>query len=347
MKIRTHYDNLKVSRDAPPEVIRAAYKSLSQKYHPDRNPGDEAAARIMQLLNEAYEVLSDTRRRALHNQWIAFHEAADVQSRGSAQFSEPQGRHHSAPVAPPEDPQPRKQRSRILAVLLFPIGVILHVASNLRFYIVAGPLIWLGAFIVLEYSGYKAKPEHTLLSPAIGRKVSEEVEREARASAEAKAKAKAQFAGQTSKPAAAPAAPAIPMCSPAIHKGPNGAPWPARAGYVAPITHTAGYSTITIDNSEGGVDIWAKLARPGDTKTAGIREAYIPKGSTFTMNKIEPGAYVVKYKDVATGCNSLSDPFSIEQVEEYSGIRYSQLTLTIYRVLNGNMNFDRLPEANF
>jgi len=46
-KLRTHYDNLKVSRDAPDNVIRAAYKTLSQKYHPDKNPGDERAAHVM------------------------------------------------------------------------------------------------------------------------------------------------------------------------------------------------------------------------------------------------------------------------------------------------------------
>jgi curved DNA-binding protein CbpA len=58
-KIHTHYDNLKVSRLAPQEVIRAAYKALSQKYHPDKNPGDEKAARIMAILNSAYNTLSD------------------------------------------------------------------------------------------------------------------------------------------------------------------------------------------------------------------------------------------------------------------------------------------------
>ena len=46
-RVRTHYDDLKVARDAPPEVIRAAYRSLSLKYHPDYNPGDPRAARIM------------------------------------------------------------------------------------------------------------------------------------------------------------------------------------------------------------------------------------------------------------------------------------------------------------
>lgn len=57
------YKTLKVSRDAPSEVIRAAYKVLASKYHPDRNPGDEASARMMQNINDAYSLLSDPLRR--------------------------------------------------------------------------------------------------------------------------------------------------------------------------------------------------------------------------------------------------------------------------------------------
>src|SRR3954466_13594277 len=73
-KIHTHYDNLKVSRMAPQEVIRAAYKALSQKYHPDKNPGDEKAARIMAIVNSAYNTLSDPQRRKEHDEWIAAEE---------------------------------------------------------------------------------------------------------------------------------------------------------------------------------------------------------------------------------------------------------------------------------
>ncbi len=62
----THYDNLKVSRNAPPEVIRAAYKALSQRYHPDKNSSPDAT-RIMKILNEAYEVLGDPERRQLYD----------------------------------------------------------------------------------------------------------------------------------------------------------------------------------------------------------------------------------------------------------------------------------------
>lgn len=68
--ITTHYDNLKVSRDAPLEVIRAAYRSLSQKYHPDKNQGSSEAAKIMAIINSAYEVLSDPKLRKEHDEWI-------------------------------------------------------------------------------------------------------------------------------------------------------------------------------------------------------------------------------------------------------------------------------------
>ena len=73
-KLHTHYDNLKVARLAPQEVIRAAYKALSQKYHPDKNAGDQKAARIMAIVNSAYATLSDAQRRREHDEWIAAEE---------------------------------------------------------------------------------------------------------------------------------------------------------------------------------------------------------------------------------------------------------------------------------
>jgi curved DNA-binding protein CbpA len=68
--IASHYDNLKVGRDAPVGVIKASYRKLSQKYHPDRNP-DPAALEIMKLINLAWDVLSDPERRARHDRAIA------------------------------------------------------------------------------------------------------------------------------------------------------------------------------------------------------------------------------------------------------------------------------------
>src|ERR1035437_10121445 len=65
--MKTHYDNLKVSRDAPDEVIKAAYKVLAMKYHPDRNP---TSGKTFTIINQAYEVLSDSTKRYEHDVWI-------------------------------------------------------------------------------------------------------------------------------------------------------------------------------------------------------------------------------------------------------------------------------------
>jgi curved DNA-binding protein CbpA len=104
-QIHTHYDNLKVTRNAPPEVIRAAYKTLSQKFHPDRNPGNLDATRTIQIINLAYEVLSDPVKRKEHDEWIA---AAEGKRRAS-QNSE---NDPYCTVATPNNPSPATHRRK-------------------------------------------------------------------------------------------------------------------------------------------------------------------------------------------------------------------------------------------
>lgn len=76
--IPTHYRNLRVSETASEEEIREAYRRLSKRYHPDHNPDDAEALRIMQLVNKAYEVLSDPEQRRRHDAWIAAKRQAAV-----------------------------------------------------------------------------------------------------------------------------------------------------------------------------------------------------------------------------------------------------------------------------
>lgn len=52
------YKVLGLSPDATDEEVKKAYRTLAKKYHPDRNPGDEAAARKMQEINAAYEQIT-------------------------------------------------------------------------------------------------------------------------------------------------------------------------------------------------------------------------------------------------------------------------------------------------
>ncbi len=69
--LQTYYSNLQVVETASSEVIRSAYKSLAQKWHPDKNPDNRVEAeRISCLINEAYAVLSDSKRRKEHDDWI-------------------------------------------------------------------------------------------------------------------------------------------------------------------------------------------------------------------------------------------------------------------------------------
>ncbi len=61
-----HYATLRVAPDADGGVIRAAYRGLMRRYHPDVNGSDSAVARA-KAINEAYACLRDTERRALYD----------------------------------------------------------------------------------------------------------------------------------------------------------------------------------------------------------------------------------------------------------------------------------------
>jgi DnaJ-class molecular chaperone len=62
-----HYETLGVSNEATDIEIKKAYRSLSLKYHPDRNNNSEEATAKFQKINEAYETLSDENKRMQYN----------------------------------------------------------------------------------------------------------------------------------------------------------------------------------------------------------------------------------------------------------------------------------------
>ena len=88
MTDKNYYQILGVVQDAEDFVIRAAYKALVQRYHPDKYQGskDEAASK-MHLINEAYEVLSDINKRSMYDE-----ELRDRASSSSEQDSNSQSR---------------------------------------------------------------------------------------------------------------------------------------------------------------------------------------------------------------------------------------------------------------
>ena len=64
-----YYETLGVQRTADAEEIRKAYRKLARKYHPDLNPGDKAAEDRFKNVQEAYDVLSDSKKRQMYDQF--------------------------------------------------------------------------------------------------------------------------------------------------------------------------------------------------------------------------------------------------------------------------------------
>ncbi|HZG41260.1 MAG TPA: J domain-containing protein [Nodosilinea sp.] len=69
---RNYYDILGVSREATFSDIKQAYRKLARQYHPDLNPGDQAAEDQFKLLSEAYTVLSDDEKRAQYEKFSEY-----------------------------------------------------------------------------------------------------------------------------------------------------------------------------------------------------------------------------------------------------------------------------------
>ncbi|QYK00510.1 molecular chaperone DnaJ [Shewanella psychrotolerans] len=69
MSKRDYYEVLGVGRDASEREIKKAYKRLAMKFHPDRNPGDKAAETSFKEAKEAYEILTDSDKKAAYDQF--------------------------------------------------------------------------------------------------------------------------------------------------------------------------------------------------------------------------------------------------------------------------------------
>src|SRR5262249_58070298 len=65
---------LGVKRDAKPDEIKKAYRRLARKYHPDVNPGDKAAEERFKQMSEAFDVLSDPKKRKVYDRFGQYSE---------------------------------------------------------------------------------------------------------------------------------------------------------------------------------------------------------------------------------------------------------------------------------
>src|SRR5271168_4328544 len=64
-----YYQTLGVARDAAEDDIRKAYRKLARKHHPDLNPGDKASEDRFKKVQEAYDILSDSKKKTMYDQY--------------------------------------------------------------------------------------------------------------------------------------------------------------------------------------------------------------------------------------------------------------------------------------
>jgi hypothetical protein len=298
-KIHTHYDNLKVARHAPREVIRAAYKALSQKYHPDKNPGDEKAARIMAIVNTAYNILSDPMRRKEHDEWIAAEEwevewlesthGEDGRERARADGAAWEPR---AVEAPPPYRMLRDPKWWLGLGLCFASGAALTLLLVQRPSVLPAAMAWGG------------KPPPTAAAAGPGRAAAAGAEADAWARPYTDDGAPAQPSEVRALAIAQLVVPArAPDCDSALRTlaAPNGEPWPLQSGYIDgyPVGNSGNEMQVLIDNSGNGSPV---LVRIYDLdRNSNVRHAYVQARATLMIDKLAAGKYEVRYQNIHLG----------------------------------------------
>ena len=299
-RIHTHYDNLKVSRKAPQEVIRAAYKALSQKYHPDKNPGDEKAARIMAILNSAYGTLADPTRRREHDEWIAAEEweiewleSTRAEEGRELLRHEPQWEHDEQPAQPASWRNPK---------------VWLSVALGVTVGCVAGVLLMsqLKAFPAAVASGMGIKADAHMPAPAPA-----EVRSDPPLDSWAVSKAYVPEGGQQAPQVKALAVTQLviparkPDCDMELHTlvAPNGEPWPSGSGYLDgfPLGNQGQDMQIVVDNTGNSSPVLVKVYDLD--RRSNVRHVYVLANESITVDKLAAGKYEVRYQNIEVGSN--------------------------------------------
>lgn len=352
--VRTHYDNLKVARDAPPEVIRAAYKVLSQRYHPDRNEGDPRAAHAMKVINTSYAVLSDPDKRRAHDAWIA------KQERASQEQEDSQRSRQQSHSPPPPPPPPRRTMLQ---------GALNHGARFWPAYVLGSVLLW----VAIADPGarpsaskpYQATPPSaqaaapSAIKPAtcvlVGNYSAKQGGRTGRvyrceSSDGVRSYSNKLLEGYELVEASGgePAERAAATNS-AGTSAVEGGVWPTKPAYIAglPRLNLGGLSTLTVDNSQNTSDVFVKLVSLDSDRAFPVRQFFIPRANKFVVREIQAGSYDLRYRDLSSGALSRSEQFLLEEVETSEGTQYSEMTMTLYQVRGGNLQTYALSESEF
>jgi hypothetical protein len=316
----------------------------------------------MKAINEAYAVLSDPQRRAEHDAWIRdqlIQEAIDEAMAGTRrqrsdhweQSSQPASRHAAEAMTQPRQPSALVRFNNWMGT---PTGTKFGLGAIACGAIVAW--LWMTAPSIRPGPSANPTPYSALAVAAPSRPLevpppeSEVVAKQTAPRSSTSRESHGSLDREnpppqrtTAKTATFDPSPATPAWSP------NGKPWPDRAAYLNGFARRAssGLTTMKIDNTNGGADVYVKLCQSSAGKCDGLRHVFVPQGASFTMRNITPGWYDIRYRSLDNGALAKSQPMQLMQIEEENRTRYSNVTLTLYRVEGGNTSLEGLSEDNF
>jgi hypothetical protein len=130
---------------------------------------------------------------------------------------------------------------------------------------------------------------------------------------------------------------------------PNGESWPSQSGYLYGYRqlNNIGLSSLTIDNSANSTDVFVKLFSVENNNIYQARAFYIAAHDSFIVENITAGKYDIRYLDLGDGSIYRSDLFNLSETETYNGVKFSNLTITLYKVQNGNMQTRKISGSEF
>lgn len=341
MTVKTHYDNLKVARNAPDDVIRAAYRSLIEKYHPSRNPSAEAA-RIAKILDEAFETLTDPVRRKNHDKWIAREELRSAMEKASTGVPSSQASRSflksiTASFKDVADwlkvtAQMNGLGERLLLGMLL-VGVVGYFAFR-------NPNESPNNDAPLTTQPYNSSPSPPKsiappvnIAPVVVPPLTQPYN---------------PSPVVTLAPATVPVVPAKPVYQRPT-RSPNGFPWPKTSSYIYPESATNGRSRVVVDNKRGNSDALVKIVSTDGPTASPVRVFYVTAHGEFTAHNLPPGTYDIRFCTLSDGTLWQSDSFKLKEIPDANGDGTTALgyELTLYTVPNGNMQMHPLNPADF
>lgn len=122
----------------------------------------------------------------------------------------------------------------------------------------------------------------------------------------------------------------------------------SRTGYLNGTKQIAkgGLSTFKVDNTKGGGDAVVRLYRDG--KKPAARSMFVKNGDSFTAESVAPGAYRLRYRYIGSSDTfEAEETFALSETPTETGTRFSRVTVTLYKVANGNMTVKKVDASEF